>query len=105
MLIVILASAVVGHDLTCPDSVAKVGTQFSLLRVLETDSKSIQDLSFHKLDNEMIERAEIFFVKDVAIKAYAECLSFDELRLKLYKNTRDKNVSNSPAHQMKFNKI
>ena len=59
-----------GHALTGCDSVAKVGTKPSLLKVLKTDGSLIQDFGVDRLDEEMIDQAESFLVKVIATKEY-----------------------------------
>jgi hypothetical protein len=86
-----------GHALTGCDSVSKVGTKASLLKVLQSDSNLIQDFGLDVLDEEMMDRAEGFLVKVVCTKAFNECISFNELRAKMYLQLRDKKFIQLPC--------
>ena len=82
-----------GHSLTGCDTVAKVGTKLSLLKILESHSNLISDFGFDRLDEDVLLQAEQFLVKVVASKAYMSCQSFDGLRLKLYHHARQKKLT------------
>ena len=86
-----------GHALTGCDSVAKVGTKTSLLKNLGTSGNLIENFGLDKLDEEMIDQAELFLVRITATKAFENCLSFDELRIKRYKQTKDKKFVKLPC--------
>jgi len=86
-----------GHALTGCDSVAKVGTKASMLKALRTASGLIEDFGVDRLDQEMLEKAESFLVKIVAPKSLETCPSFDNLRLKIYQQSRDKKFIQLPC--------
>ena len=93
-----------GHSLTSCDTVAKVGTKLSLLKLLESDSDLIQGFGSDRLDEDTSDQAEQFLVKVVATKTYMSCQTFDELRTKLYRHSRKRNLYSYHARQMKCNK-
>ncbi len=86
-----------GHSLTGCDTVAKVGTKNSLLRVLKSDGDFIQRFGADRLDEDALVSAERFLVKVVSLKAYSMCQSFDELRLKMYHHSRNKKLIELPC--------
>ena len=45
----------------------------------------------------MIDQAELLLVKIAATKAYEKCYSFDDLRTKMYKHSRDKKFIKLPC--------
>lgn len=73
-----------GHSLTGCDTVAKVGGKTKMLHVLQNHGELIQHFGREGLDEDVISAAEQFLVKVVALKRYQNCLSFDELRVKLH---------------------
>ena len=85
------------HALTGCDSVAKVGTKTSMLKTLKTSANLIEQFGLDRLDEEMIDQAELFLVRVIASKAYEKCLTFDELRVKMYKQTRDRKFIKLPC--------
>lgn len=84
------------HSLTGCDTVAKVGTKLSLLKTLETDEDLLTYFGKEGLDHDMITDAEQFLVK-VVNKKYDSCLTFNELRVKLYHQSKDKKFVELPC--------
>ena len=77
------------HSLTSCNIVAKVGTKVSLMRTLETEDDLLTYFGKEILDDEMTTDAEHFLVK-VLNKKHDSCVSFNELRVKLYHQFKDK---------------
>ena len=78
-----------GHALTGCDTVAKVGTKLALLKALKQYSNFIEDFGLDALDDDMVIGAEKFLIKVVANKAFVNCFTFDELRLKMRQQMRN----------------
>ena len=78
-----------GHALTGCDTVSKVGTKLALLKALKQYSHFIMDFGLNVLDKDMFEKAEQFLVKVVANKAFMNCATFDELRLRMRQQIRN----------------
>ncbi len=80
-----------GHSLTGCDTVAKVGTKSSLLKMLETDGSLLHEFGREDLHDDLLMKAEQFLVKVVATKSMSNnCSTFDELRVRMYLYSMDK---------------
>ena len=86
-----------GHALTGCDSAAKIGTKISLLKALEKHGSLINEFGVDRLDEEMIDRAELFLVKIIATKVYQNCSTFDQLRTKLFMHSKEKKFIKLPC--------
>ena len=82
-----------GHSLTGCDTVAKVGTKNALLKSLEGDYNLIGDFGRDRLDDDIIYQAEQFLVRLIS-KTGPPPDTFDELRIKLYRQARQKSSIN-----------
>ena len=86
-----------GHALTGCDTVSKVGTQLTLLKALKQYSHFITDFGLDVPDEDMFEKAEQFLVKVVASKAFMNCATFDEFRLRMRQQIRNVSFVDLPC--------
>ena len=63
--------------------------KLALLKALKQYSHFITDFGLDVLDEDMFEKAEQFLVKVVANKAFMNCETFDELRLRMRQQIRN----------------
>ena len=85
-----------GHSLTGCDTVAKVGTKNALRKSLEADYNLISDFGRDRLDDDIIYQAEQFLVRLIS-KTGPPPDTFDELRIKLYRQARQKSFIELPC--------
>ena len=86
-----------GHSLTGCDTVGKVGTKLSLLNTMETDEDLLQYFGKDRLDSDTIADAEQFLVKVLSKKYGQSCISFNDLRVKLYFHAHTKRLIDLPC--------
>ena len=95
---ILIDSLPAGHALTGCDTVAKVGTKSNLLKVLNINGSMLLDFGQEDLNEEVIMKAEQFLLKIVASKSMSQvCLTFDDLRIKMYHYNRDKKFISLPC--------
>ena len=85
------------HCLSGCDTVAKVGTKNAVLNVLKGEDNLLTYFGKDRLDEDMIADAEEFLVKIVASKKMKSLMTFDELRVKTYLQSRNKRIVDLPC--------
>lgn len=80
----IIDSLPAAQSLTGCDTVAKIGTKASRIKILESNEEMLKSFGKDVLDEEMISDAETFLINVVAKNFAPNCSSFNELRLKMF---------------------
>ena len=86
-----------GHALTGCDSVGKVGTKASLMKVLATDGELLENFGLDALDEEGLNKAESFLAKVVGRKGDDGLQSFDALRTRAFLQSKEAKFTNLPC--------
>ena len=92
----VINSLSAAHSLTGCDTVAKIGTTGSLLKALKEHSDLLENFATDRLDEHNILSADNFLVKVIAKKMLSGCPTFNDLRLKLHRQSMVKKYVDLP---------
>ena len=85
------------HSLTGCNTVVKVGTKGSMLKALNEHSNLLENFATDRLDKDNIQSAEKFLLKVIESKKLSGCPTFNDFRLKLYRQSMVKKYVDLPA--------